>query len=94
MQPIQNIGNYPPALQAELMHISETQNISLETIVFQALSEYVERKNTRKAMFDRDVAESKARFEKTGMHIKNSELRDWIDRKKAGENLEFPKCHI
>lgn len=32
-------------------------------------------------------------YQKTGLHLTNKEVMDWMDKIVAGENAPMPKCH-
>lgn len=87
-----NDSGIDPALDERLDRLAQEQQRPKQFIIDEALGEYLLREEDRMDT-RRELAERIAEFERTGLHLTNDEVMDWLDRLANGEDVPPPKCH-
>lgn len=82
-----------PDLHARIKCLADLRNQSVHAVMRQALEAYVSREEKREA-WRKEGIEAWEEYQKTGLHLTNREVVDWMDKIIAGEKAQMPKCHI
>ena len=69
------------ALQEKVQQMVALKHATLDSIVHQALCEYVERE------------EKKIAFQQDGLHLTSDEIMNWLNTWGTKQETEIPKCH-
>jgi predicted transcriptional regulator len=77
------------ALVERLERIADEQQRSLEAVLDEALEAYL----AQEAEWDREAVEASEEYQRTGLHLTNDEVMDWLHRRANGEDVELPQCH-
>jgi predicted transcriptional regulator len=59
----------------------------------QAIENFVSREEKREAWRQEGIA-AWEEYQRTGLHLTNDEVIDWMDTIIRGEKASMPKCHI
>jgi len=79
-------------LKERLRVIAAEEQRSANWLMNDAISAYVERKEHRRAL-RRQMQDAHDDFERTGLHLTQQEVRDWMERRLRGERDPIPKLH-
>lgn len=82
-----------PDLHARIKSLANLRNQSVHAVMRQALENYVTREEKREA-WRMEGIEAWEEYQKTGLHLTNREVVEWMDKIIAGEKEQMPKCHI
>lgn len=82
-----------PELNGRIKNLADLRNQSVHSVMVQALEAYITREEKREA-WRKEGIEAWEEYQKTGLHLTNAEVVDWMDKIIAGENVPMPKCHI
>ena len=82
-----------PDLHTRIKNLADSRKQSVHSLMLQALEAYVSREEVREAWRNEGI-EAWEEYQKTGLHLTNAEVVDWMDKIIAGENVPMPKCHI
>lgn len=82
-----------PELNGRIKNLADLRNQSVHSVMVQALEAYITREEKREA-WRKEGIEAWEEYQKTGLHLTNVEVVDWMDKIIAGENVPMPKCHI
>ncbi len=82
-----------PILRERIRHLAGVRNLSAHALMLQALESYVSREEKRESWRQEGIA-AWEEYQRTGLHLKNSEVVDWMDKVIRGEKAPVPKCHI
>ena len=80
-------------LYTQLTNLAELRQRSVHSLMLQALETYVTRELKREAWRQEGIA-AWDEYQRTGLHLTNDEVLDWLGRTAAGENVEMPECHL
>ncbi|MBO4335625.1 MAG: ribbon-helix-helix protein, CopG family [Desulfovibrio sp.] len=80
-------------LHAQLVKLAELRQRSVHSLMLQALETYVTRELKREAWREEGMA-AWEEYQRTGLHLTNDEVLDWLSRTADGENVEMPECHL
>lgn len=80
------------ALAERLARIAEEQDLSIQSVMDSAISDYVGRAEARAEMA-REGDAAWAEYRRTGLHLTGDEIQDWLRNWGADENVGAPKCH-
>ena len=83
----------PSALRERIQHLAEARKLSAHAVMLQALEVYVDREEKREAL-RREALAAHEEYMRTGLHLTNAEVIEWMDKIILGEKLPVPKCHI
>ena len=79
-------------LQKKVQHIVDLQHSSFDSVVRQALSEYVEREE-KKIAFQQEALSAWQDFQQNGLHLTGDEVETWLKTWGTDKETEIPKCH-
>lgn len=82
-----------PELHSRVKSLADSRNQSVHAVMRQAIENYVIREEKREAWRQEGI-EAWEEYQKTGLHLTNREVADWMDKIIAGEKAQMPKCHI
>ena len=82
-----------PELDSRIKNLADLRKQSVHSVMVQALETYLTREEKREA-WRKEGIEAWEEYQKTGLHLTNAEVVDWMDKIIAGENVPMPKCHI
>ncbi len=82
-----------PELDSRIKNLADLRKQSVHSVMVQALEAYLIREEKREA-WRKEGIEAWEEYQKTGLHLTNAEVVDWMDKIIAGENVPMPKCHI
>ena len=91
---IDSISNVlDPATAARVERLALAVERSEESIVREAVEEYVERAERREEFLRAGVA-ALEHYRTTGLHVTQDELEEWIEKAETSEDARPPECHI
>lgn len=79
-------------LKERLRIIAADENRSANWLMNDAISQYVERKEHRK-LLRQHMRAAHEDYQRTGLHLTQEEVRDWMARRARGERAPQPKLH-
>lgn len=94
MQPVVNTSvKMSPSLRERIQNLAEARKQSAHAVMLQALETFVSREEKREAWRQEGIA-AWEEYQRTGLHLTNAEVVDWMDKIIQGEKAPMPKCHI
>lgn len=79
-------------LQKKVQQIMALQRSSFDSVVRQALREYVEREE-KKMQFQQEAITAWQDFQQDGLHLTDDEVMAWLETWGTKQETEIPKCH-
>ena len=80
-------------LAARLERLAKERNTTpatmLETLLLRSLDD-----EENEAAWDRRAQDSIEEFDRTGLHLTNEEVMEWLERRAKGEDVPPPQCHV
>ena len=92
-QPLSTSIKIPAGLRERLQHLATSRQRTPHALMIQAIENFVSREEKREAWRQEGVA-AWEEYQRTGLHLTNAEVKDWLSQLAAGNNTEPPKCHI
>ena len=83
----------PADLKERVKGLAAARQRSTNALVVQAVAAFVEREEKREAIRQECVA-AHEHYQQTGLHITQTEVKDWIARPRQGERTDVPVCHM
>lgn len=83
----------PSTLHARVTNLAEIRQRSTHSVMLQAIEAYVEREEKREAWRQVGIA-AWEEYQRTGLHLTNAEVKEWLSQLAEGNNVEPPKCHL
>ena len=83
----------PADLKERVQDLAVARQRSTNALVVQAIAAFVEREEKREAIRQECIV-AHEHYEKTGLHVTNAEVKEWIGQLRQGKKVEPPKCHI
>lgn len=83
----------PGDLRARLGNLAAARQRSTNSLLVQAVTNFVEREEKREALRQECLA-AHEHYMLTGLHLANDEVVEWMDKIIQGEKVPMPKCHI
>ena len=83
----------PGELRERLQNLAETRQRTPHALMLQAIENFVSREEKREAWRQEGIA-AWEEYQRTGLHLTNAEVKEWLSQLAAGNNVEPPKCHI
>ena len=80
------------ALQEKVQQMVALKHATLDSIVHQALCEYVEREE-KKIAFQQEAMTAWQNFQQNGLHLTGDEVMNWLDLWGTDKEMEIPQCH-
>jgi len=81
-----------PALHARVLTLAEVRQRSPRALMLQAIEDFVTKEEKREAWRQEGLAAWED-YQRTGLHLTNTEVKDWLTQLATGNNVEPPKCH-
>ncbi len=81
------------ALAERLQLLATEQGRPFEVLFEEALEAYLVRQGQEEAEWDREALEASDEYQRTGLHLTNEEVMDWLHRRAKGEDVELPPWH-
>ena len=82
-----------PAIKERVQHLAEARRRTSHWIMREAIEEYVSREETREQL-RLDTIASWEHYKRTGLHVTDEEMDEWIAKLEAGEDAPPPVCHV
>lgn len=82
-----------PALHARVVNLAAAGQRTPHALMLQAIESYVEREEKREALRQEGKA-AHEHYVRTGLHLTNAEVVEWMDKIIQGEKTPLSKCHI
>jgi predicted transcriptional regulator len=80
-------------MKARVQRLADAQRRTSHWIMREAIDEYVSREEKRQS-FRQDAQAAWEDYQRTGLHLTNEEVGDWLAKIEAGEDAELPECHV
>ncbi len=81
-----------PGLKERVERLAAARDRSAHWLMNHAIEKYVESEEAEEE-FNRRAEEALADYHRTGLHLTNEEVVEWMDKVIAGENPPMPKPH-
>jgi len=81
-----------PGLEARLERVAERLQRSTDQVLESALVDYLDRIETREQLYE-ELDRRHERYQQTGLHLTNEEVRQWLLQRARGERVPRPKAH-
>jgi predicted transcriptional regulator len=79
-------------LRERVQAIAEDEDRSANWLMNDAISKYVDRKEHRKAL-RQQMRDAHEEYQRTGLHLTQDEVREWMEKRARGERASMPKLH-
>ncbi len=83
----------PGDLRVRLGNLAAARQRSTNSLLVQAVTNFVEREEKREALRQECLA-AHEHYMLTGLHLTNDEVVEWMDKIIQGGKAPMPKCHI
>lgn len=83
----------PTALHARVINLAELRDRTPHALMLHAIENYVTREEKREAWRQEGIA-AWEEYQRTGLHLTNAEVKEWLLQLAAGNNVEPPECHL
>lgn len=80
-------------LRLRLGKLAEVRQKSANSLLVQAVTNFVEREEKREAIRQECIT-AHEEFLRTGLHLTGEEVDAWVDQLLQGNVTDMPKCHI
>ncbi len=81
-----------PAMKERVQHLAEARRRTSHWIMREAIEEYVSREEKREQLRLETIA-SWEHYKRTGLHVTDEEMDEWLAKLEAGEDAPPPACH-
>lgn len=82
-----------PLLRERILNLAKARKQSAHALMLQALETFVCHEEKREAWRLEGISAWED-FQRTGLHLTNTEVIAWMDKIAQGEKMPMPKCHI
>lgn len=82
-----------PAINERVERLAEARHRSKESILRDAVEEYVSRSEKREEFRLATLAAAE-HYRTTGLHVTQEEADEWMMKLEAGEDIPPPECHV
>jgi predicted transcriptional regulator len=82
-----------PETKARIDRIALSQQRAPDLVIREAIADYVSREEKRLS-FLQDAQSAWEDYQRTGLHLTDEEVGDWIVKLEAGEDADLPECHV
>ncbi len=79
-------------MKERVQRLAAARRRSSHWIMREAIEEYVSREEKRE-QFRLDTLASWEEFQRTGLHLTEREVDEWVSKLEAGEDAPMPECH-
>lgn len=83
----------PGELRERLQNLAESRQRTPHALMLQAIETFVSREEKREAWRQEGMA-AWEEYQRTGLHLTNAEVKEWLSRLAEGNTVEPPKCHL
>jgi predicted transcriptional regulator len=83
----------PADLRSRLHNLAATRQRSANSLLIQAVTNFVEREEKREAI-RLECIEAHEEYMRTGLHLTGEEVDAWADQLLQGNKADLPKCHV
>lgn len=83
----------PGELRERLQKLAKARQRTPHTLMLQALETFVSREEKREAWRQEGMA-AWEHYQRTGLHLTNDEVKEWLAQLAAGNRVEPPSCHL
>ncbi len=83
----------PATLHDRVVSLAEIRDRTPHALMLQAIESYVSREEKREAWRREGVA-AWEEYQRTGLHLTNAEVKDWLAQLAEGNKVEPPACHL
>lgn len=83
----------PADLKARVQELAAARQRSANALLVQAVAAFVEREEQREAL-RQECRAAHEHYLRTGLHVTQAEVRDWISRLREDAKAAPPACHI
>ena len=83
----------PSALHARVVSLAGVRDRTPHALMLQAIESYVTREEKREAWRQEGIA-AWEEYQRTGLHLTNAEVMEWLSELAKGNDVEPPKCHL
>lgn len=93
LPPLSTSIKIPGELRERLQNLAESRQRTPHALMVQAIENFVNREEKREAWRQEGIS-AWEEYQRTGLHLTNAEVKEWLTQLAAGNNVEPPKCHI
>ena len=83
----------PSALHARVVSLAGVRARTPHALMLQAIESYVIREEKREAWRQEGMA-AWEEYQRTGLHLTNAEVMEWLTQLAKGNDVEPPECHL
>ena len=83
----------PAGLKARVQELAAARQRSANALVVQAVAAFVEREEQREAL-RRECVAAHEHYLRTGEHVTQAEVKDWVARLRQDNESTPPICHM
>lgn len=80
------------ALKDRLQKLAESRKRTPHWLMKEAIERYVSYEEWHDQIW-REANEAIEEYEQTGLHLTHGEVKEWLRRRAAGEDVDLPECH-
>jgi predicted transcriptional regulator len=81
-----------PAMKERIERLAAAKDRSAHWVMKRAIEQFVDREEAEE-QFRRDAEDAWEHYQRTGLHLTNAEVMDWLERRIRGEAVQLPKSH-
>lgn len=93
MQTISTTVKLNKALKERISILSQVKKRSTHSLLLEAIEDFVDKTEKREA-FRQEGVKAYEEYMKTGLHLTNNEVMEWLEKLSTGKYEAPPKCHI
>ncbi|MBW4038459.1 MAG: ribbon-helix-helix protein, CopG family [Acidobacteria bacterium] len=82
-----------PDMKARVQRLAASQRRTSHWIMREAIENYVSREEKREQLRLETIA-SWEDYKRTGLHVTDEEMDDWLTKLESGEDAPPPACHV
>ncbi|MBD5538503.1 MAG: CopG family transcriptional regulator [Desulfovibrio sp.] len=83
----------PAGLKVRVQHLAAARQRSANALLVQAVAAFVEREEQREAL-RQECRAAHEHYMRTGLHVTQAEVKDWVSRLREDSDAALPICHI
>jgi predicted transcriptional regulator len=80
-------------MKERIQRLAEARRRTSHWIMREAIDEYVSREEKREQLRLETIA-AWEEYQRTGLHVTDEEMDEWLDKLGAGEDAPPPACHV
>lgn len=82
-----------PAMKERIQRLAEARRRTSHWIMREAIAEYIAREEQREQLRLETLA-SYEHYQRTGLHVTDEEMDEWVAKLESGEDAPAPACHV